>query len=134
MKRFGSPKKLVVAGLTAVTVAGAAFAFANSLTVTSNTLGSGTGGVASPACSPDVSYETTWNATSATFDVTEVTATTEAACDGMNVQAALTDGTNSLWNSGVAVAVPSGGVTSWTIAPGTVDAADVTDAYATVTG
>ena len=134
MKRTTSAKKLIVAGLAAATVAGAAFAFANTLTVNSTTLGSGTDTVDSPACSPDVSYETTWNATAFTFDVTKVTADTESpACDGKKVQAALTDGTTSLWSSGLAVTIVSGS-TSWTLTPGTVDATDVTNAYATVTG
>ena len=133
MKRTSSAKKLIVAGLTAATVAGAAFAFANTLTVNSTTLGSGTTSVDSPACSPDVSYETTWNAATAKFDVTKVTADTEAACDGKKIQAALTGSSGSLWSSGAAVTIAAG-TTSWTIAANTVNSTDVTNAYATVTG
>jgi len=133
MKRTSSAKKLIVAGLAAATVAGAAFAFANTLTVNSTTLGSGTDPVASPACSPDVSYETTWNTTTAKFDVTKVTADTDAACDGKQIQAALTGSSGSLWSSGAAETIASG-TTFWTIDADMVNATDVTNAYATVTG
>lgn len=132
MKRISTAKKLIVAGVAAVSVAGAALAFANTLTVTSNTLGSGSGSVATPACSPVVSYETTWNTTNKNFDVTKVTATA-TGCDGKNIQAALTGASGSLWNSGTAVTVASG-TASWTITAGTVNAADVTNAFATVNG
>lgn len=133
MKRLTTARKFIVGGVAAVSVAGATLAFANSLSVTSDTLGSGTSTVDDPApCAPDVSYETTWNATDLTFDVTKVTVT-DADCNGLKVQAALVGTGASLWSSGTAATVASG-TASWTIAPGTVDAEDVTDAYATVNG
>ncbi|HEV2370503.1 MAG TPA: hypothetical protein VGR90_11560 [Acidimicrobiales bacterium] len=96
-------KRYVVAGVTAVTLGGGAFAFANSLTVTSDTLGSGSpaNGVASPAshCNPTMSFTTVWDDTTQKFDVNTVTATTSdlsdaaAACSADTITAELQGGT-----------------------------------------
>lgn len=93
-------KRYVAAAVAAATLGGGAFAFANSLTVTSNTLGSGSpaGGVASPntACNPTFSYTTSWSGGEINaFVVSSVTATSSDAndtvgCSADSVQAELT--------------------------------------------
>jgi hypothetical protein len=130
-------KRYLIAGITAVTLAGAALAFANTLTVTSDTLGSGTTEVAnpSPKCAPDVSYTTAWDAADQTFEVTKVTVT-GADCNGLRVQAALVKSTGAtMWSSPIEKTFATG-TASWDIDPTAieVDAALVTNAYATVTG
>lgn len=132
MKHFTTARKLVVGGLAAVTVAGAALAFANSMTVTSQTLGSGSDTVDAP-CSPTVSYTTTWDGAAKEFEVTTVTVAGGTSCAAKNVQVALVGGTTSLWNSDAAVVLDANGAKTFTVADG-VDAADVTNAYATING
>lgn len=132
MKHFTTARKFVVGGLAAVTVAGAALAFANSMTVTSQTLGSGSDPVDN-TCETTVSYTTTWDGASKEFEVTGVKVDGTLACANKNVQVALVGGTTSLWDSGAAVALDASGDKTFTVTDG-VDAADVTNAYATVNG
>lgn len=132
MKHLTTARKFVVGGLAAVTVAGAALAFANSMTVNSQTLGSGSDTVDN-TCSTTVSYTTTWDGTAKEFEVTTVKVDGNDACAAKNVQVALVGASGSLWDSGTAVALDGSGDKTFTVADG-VDAADVTNAYATVNG
>lgn len=132
MKHFTTARKFVVGGLAAVTVAGAALAFANSMTVNSQTLGSGSDTVDN-TCSTEVSYTTTWDATNKVFEVTAVKVDGTEACATKNVQVALVGGTTSLWSSGAAVALDADGDHEFSVSTD-VAASAVTNAYATVNG
>ena len=68
-------KRFIIAAVAVATLGAGSFALANSLTVTSDSLGSGSASVASPACSPAGSYSTVWNATASRLDVKNVTIT-----------------------------------------------------------
>ncbi|HAM02326.1 MAG TPA: hypothetical protein DCQ30_08905 [Acidimicrobiaceae bacterium] len=88
-------KRYVAAGLVAATLGGGAFAFANSLNVTSNTLAAGSKAVASCQSSATVKYTTAWDATNTQFDVASVEVDTPEVssaypCANMDVDAVLT--------------------------------------------
>jgi len=129
-------KRFIVAGVAALTLAGGAFALANTLSPTSDSLGAGSAGVAAPACAPVASYATTWqNTATAGFYVTTVTAT-ESGCDGKAVQGELT-GTGTVASGYNLASTTFSSVThtaSWTIANGTAAAADVTGISFVVSG
>lgn len=132
MKRLTTARKFIVGGVAALSVAGATLAFANSLSVTSDTLGSGSD-TADPGCALAVSYTTTWDGATKEFEVSTVKVDGADSCAGQNVQAALVGASGSLWSSGVAVDLNSTGDYTFTVTDG-VDAADVTNVYATVNG
>lgn len=91
-------KRYAAAAVAAATLGGGAFAFANTLGVSSNTLGAGSApSVASPAsvCNPSFSYTTVWSTTVSAFVVDSVTATTTdvadaASCSKDSIQAEIT--------------------------------------------
>lgn len=89
-------KRFIIAGVAAATLAGGAFALANTMTVTTNSLGAGSHAVSSPACSAAASYTTAWDTTNKVLDVKNVTitATNPSTCGSDNYEFVLQDGSN----------------------------------------
>lgn len=82
MKRFLIGKRrFLLAGIAAATLSGGAYAFAASLTVTPNSLGSGSASVTN-SCNVSTSYSTSYSANA--YQVTTVTVTPSGvACNGL---------------------------------------------------
>jgi hypothetical protein len=98
-------KRLTAGLLVAGVVFGAVFAVAASLTVTSDSLGSGSAAVSScDGNGVSVSYTVTYDAASATYEVTSVTVggIADSACDGRTVSVALANSSNGSLGSGSA--------------------------------
>jgi hypothetical protein len=145
MKTYVAPKRWLVAGVAALTLAGGAYAFAASLTVVSNPLGAGSSTVSAPPCDSTVSYTTAWSTTTTPpdFVVDSVTVTAVPnpvggnGCAGMHVQVALT-GTISppfpvaLPTMVLSVANPA--TATWSgLGPLGIPVADVTDVHVAIT-
>jgi hypothetical protein len=133
MKSFiNSKKRWLVAGIAAATLAGGAYAFAASITVSSTTLGAGSTTVAACNSTAAVSYSTAWDAGHTQFDVNTVTVTSAASCSGMDVDVYLTGSNTDLGHHALDV---NGSYTWGPLPPGVVVAASaVTDAHVAITG
>ena len=136
-------KRYAAAAVAAATLGGGAFAFANSLTVTSNTLGAANQTVNSPeaACAPTFSYTTAWDSSNSRFDVATVTATAasnSADCNSDTIQGELTLSSGGPVNlatvsyAGGSASAPA--TASWTVGSSNIDAGLVTGVSGAVTG
>lgn len=122
-------KRFIVAGVAALTLAGGAFAFADSLTVNTTQLGSGGTGVTScqgPTTPVNVSYTTAYDATLKTFKVTNVAvANIAAACDvasGPKLTVEITGAANASLGEGFHNMLATDGSTvSFTVGTGASD-------------
>lgn len=138
-------KRWIAAGLAAITLAGGAYAFAASITVSSTPLGAGGTTVAACNSTANVSYAVTWNtATPAApdFIVSSVTVTTPGSvpptgapstCAGLFVDVVLTG--TALPGGSVVLPVGTlnaGGSYTWTLPPPVVQAAAVTDVHVAI--
>jgi hypothetical protein len=140
MRRLITGKgRWIAAGVAAVTLAGGAYAFAASMTVTSTTLGAGGTTVAACNSAANVSYGVTWAPAAAPdFIVSSVTVTTAIPgavinCAGLNVLVVLTGPTLP----GGSVVLPAAvlnaaGSYMWTLPPPVVQAAAVTDVHVAI--
>jgi hypothetical protein len=129
--------RYVVAIASAATLAGGAYAFAASLSASTSAMGAGTQTVASPTCSPKLSFTTAWTSTNKYFKVTAVKATHgSSVCTSDKITAELQSGAGT---GIVALAqttfssTSTGGSVTWTV-PTSVNAATVTKVSAAVTG
>jgi hypothetical protein len=144
-------KRWIVAGVAATALSGGAFAFANSLTVTTGRLGVGGVPVPAPGCDAQASYGTIWVAgSSATapngfFEVSSVTVTGEAPagstdnCAGDMVHVVLTGtgpgGTQTtLADLGTMTLSGSPPTATFTLPPPVIQASQVTNIEMSVTG
>lgn len=131
-------KRLVVAGVVASTLAGGAFAFANSLTVTSNTLASGSGGVDSGCASVSTSWTTAYDSGRDAYELATVTVGGDVtACGGKYVKIAVNAGADSAEfnNSGNGYQLSAGtGKATVTVSGSNIDAALVDSVTAVVNG
>lgn len=133
-------KRYAVAAMAAATLGGGAFAFANSLSPTSNTLGSGSVSVASPGCNPVASYTTAWNGNLQRFDIDTVTVTDPSAtgtCGTDSVRIALQQGSSPTYTSlgtSPAAANLSSGAASFSVLSQQLDASLLTHIAVAVTG
>lgn len=128
-------KRLLIGLAAAGIVGGATFGFAASLgTVDSDNLGAGNSVVAScDSDGLDVSYVTTYDPTTAVYEVDSVTLTAvDANCLGETIHVTLTDGTDAVLGDGSVVA-GSTGTESVAIDDG-VDAEDVEGAHVVISG
>ena len=103
-------KRLIIAGILGVTVFVTAFAAAASLTVTSNTLGAGTGTVASCDTNVATTFDTTYSAAIAGYKVTtvHVTGLATPGCDGKGIKVTLVGGSdNALGELTATLATPA---------------------------
>lgn len=137
MKRITNRRILaMVAGLT---VFGAVFAFADSLGVTSTSLGAGSDSVAS--CQGDsavtTSYDTAYVETKPGYEVTtvHVTGIATPACDGKLIKVTLAGADHaSLAEHSATLATPAADPTELNFSVDDVLASDVTDVYVVITG
>ena len=89
-------KRLIIAAVLGITAFVTAFAAAASLTVTSNTLGAGTGTVASCDAGVTTSFDTAYSSTVAGYKVTvvHVDGLATPACDGKAIKVTLVGGSD----------------------------------------
>ena len=127
MKRYVVP---IVAG---VSVFGAATAFAASLTVTSQSLGSGNGAVASCNASATVSYATTYSASPYGYKVGTASITSAAACATKSYKLTLTGAANASLAERTGTLDASGNA-SPDFTAGNILVANVTGASVVITG
>ena len=128
-------KRYLVPVLAGVTVFGAATAFAASLTVTSQSLGSGNGTVASCTAAATVAYASTGMTyqsgnTPRGYEVGSVPITSHADCASKSFKVTLTDTSNATLAEQVGTLAPAGG----TAGQATADFSADNIAAASVTG
>ncbi len=124
-------KRYLIAGAVALTLAGGSFAFANSLSVNSNTLSSGTDTVDQGCKSIAVSYTTTYNGSNA-YELDEITLVGGDGCyeQSFTVDVAGAGGASLAQYSGLLV----DGDATIDASGATIDAADVENISAVTTG
>lgn len=88
-------KKFLVPAVAGVVVFGAVTAFAATLTVNTNSLGSGTATVASCNSSAVVTYNTAATTNAKTYDVTTAPVTSAATCSGKSYKVTLLGASNA---------------------------------------
>lgn len=138
MKSFiNSKKRWLVAGIAAATLAGGAYAFADSLSVSSNSLGAGSAVVAScQSATLTASYSTAYDATAATsgYKVTSVNlAGVALSCNGKSATLELTGTSGAPLASSGPVSLATGDVNAFGIS-GVIDAASVKGVSLVITG
>lgn len=120
-------RRVLVALMVGIMVFAIVFAVAASLSVTSSTLGAGTGTVAS--CDPNgvaTSFDTTYDATAVGYEVTtvHVTGIATPGCDGLTMKVTLVGaGDASLAEQTVTLATPAASPTNLTFSADNVLAA-----------
>ncbi len=126
-------KRYLIAGAVALTIGGGTFAFANSLTVSSDTLASGTDTVDSGCESVDVSYTAAYVSNSYELDTITLTGD-DTACANKAYRVTVADSAGVSLHEITGTLNATGDADDIDVAAADVDASEVENISAVVTG